>query len=143
MNLILTWLGLAKRVLAILGWFIVANCISAAGYDEPSSQRFWFGVGPAVRGGMRIRVEGSSYVQALGLHDPTANGPLTFPSGIGATNGYADRLYDNGYVKLDRGTGDPSAPNPSGTWNWGFSDPGQYNANAQILKFQKASQPGY
>jgi hypothetical protein len=92
---------------------------------------------------MQIHVEGSSYVQALGLHDPTATGPLTFPAGIGATNGYADRIYDNGYVKLDPGTGNPSAANPSGTWNWGFSDPGQYNANAGTLTFQKASMPGY
>jgi len=92
---------------------------------------------------MRIQTHGSSYVQLLGLHDPSTAAPLTQPASIGPTNAYADRIYDNGYVKLDPGTGNPSAANPSGTWNWGFNDPGQYKAAARTLSFQKQGDPGF
>ena len=127
---------------------LVASCLwsgrlLAEDSDSEGSPNLWFGIGPAVRGGMRIHTEGTSYVQMLGLHNTSAAAPLTQPSGIGPTNNYADRTYDNGYVKLDPGTENPSAANPSETWNWGFSDPAQYNANARTLSFQKQGDPGY
>lgn len=131
----------AFALLSALGFS--AGSLAASDSDEESSPNFWFGVGPAIRGGMRIHTRGTSYVQMLGLHDPSAPAPLSSPSGIGATNTYADRIYDNGYVKLDPGTGNPSAANPSGTWNWGFSDPAQYNANARTLTFAKQGAAGY
>ena len=130
--------------LALLGVLCFSvGSLRADDADEESSPNFWFGVGPAIRGGMRIHTRGTSYVQMLGLHNPSAAAPLSPPSGIGATNSYGDRLYDNGYVKLDPGTGNPSAANPSGTWNWGFSDPSQYNANAHTLTFQKQGAAGF
>lgn len=93
---------------------------------------------------MTVKVGGSSYAQQLGLHDPSATGPLTSPGGIGTPTAYADRTYDNGYVKLDPGTGNATPPNdPNSTWNWGFNQPGQYNAAAQALTFQKQGPAGY
>jgi hypothetical protein len=130
-------------VLLFSGWCLSTGVLSASDSDGESTPNFWFGVGPAVRGGMKIQAQGSSYVQMLGLHDPSAAAPLSPPTGIGPTNGFADRIYDNGYVKLDPGTGNPAAANPSGTWNWGFSDPAQYNAAARTLSFQKQGDAGY
>jgi hypothetical protein len=93
---------------------------------------------------MRVNVTGSSYVQTLGLHDPLASGPLAAPGDIGPPNAYADRTYDNGYVKRDPGTGNPdSVGGPNATWNWGFNNPGQYNGSAQTLTFQKTGAAGY
>ena len=109
-----------------------------------TAQEWWLEAGPAFRGGMKAKVEGSSYVQGLGLHSPAATGPLSSPAGIGTPNGYADRLYDNGYVKLDPGTGNwDSVGGPNATWNWGFADPAQYNTSARTLSFQKQGDPGY
>ncbi|HVV72312.1 MAG TPA: hypothetical protein VHI52_12575, partial [Verrucomicrobiae bacterium] len=125
-----------------LGSFL-GGATAVLAQEEGSGLGLWIEAGPVVRGGMRVHVEGSSYVQMLGLHDPNAAGPLSFPSGIGATNAFADRTYDNGYVKLDSGTGNPASPNPTGTWNWGYNDPNQYNASAQTLSFQKQGTAGY
>lgn len=125
------------------GWIGPRHSLRASDDESASGSGIWFEAGPVVRGGMRVHVEGSSYVQLLGLHDPSASGPLTFPAGIGPTNGLANRTYDNGYVNLGSQTGNPSSPNPNGTWNWGFSDPGQYNSTAQTLSFQKQGALGY
>ena len=108
-----------------------------------SAQEWWIEAGPVFRGGMKANVEGSSYVQGLGLHSSAATGPLSSPAGVGTVNGYADRLYDNGYVKRDPGTGNPTTLDPNTTWNWGFADPAQYNAGARTLSFQKQGDLGY
>jgi hypothetical protein len=107
------------------------------------SQDWWVAAGPVFRPGLRVSVGGTSYVQALGLHDPLASGSLSSPGGIGDLNSYADRSYDNGYVKRDPGTGYPTTIDPNTTWNWGFNDPGQYNAGARTLTFQKTGAAGY
>lgn len=135
--------GVSRSCLLLAGFLAASTCLSAFAQEEDSGSRFWFSAGPVVRGGMKVHVEGGSYVQLLGLHDPNASGPLTFPSGIGATNAFADRTYDNGYVRLDSGTGNPESANPNGTWNWGFNDPSQYNSSAATLSFQKQGTPGY
>ncbi|HLH52577.1 MAG TPA: hypothetical protein VKY92_03085 [Verrucomicrobiae bacterium] len=92
---------------------------------------------------MKVSAQGSSYTQMLGLHDPNAAGVMAPPGGIGAANAYADRTYDNGYVKKDPGTGNPNSIDPNTTWNWGFNNSAQYNAGAQTLSFQKQGSPGY
>ena len=107
-----------------------------------SAGEWWVEVGPALRD-MSVKVSGSSYAQEEGLHNPLATGPLAAPSGVGNPNSYANRTYDNGYVNLDPGTGNPNTINPNTTWNWGFSNPLQYNAAAQTLTFQAVGTPGY
>jgi hypothetical protein len=104
---------------------------------------WWIEAGPVFRPGMHVSVTGSSYVQMLGLHDPIASGPMAPPGDVGALNAYADRTYDNGYVKIDPGTGNPASLDPNTTWNWGFNNPSQYSPGAQTLTFQKAGAPGY
>jgi hypothetical protein len=107
------------------------------------AQNWWIEAGPVFRAGMTTKVEGSSYTQELGLHDPLAAGQPGAPSGIGTPGAYGDRTYDNGYVKLDPGTGNPTTIDPNTTWNWGFNNAGQYNSAAQTLSFQKQGAPGY
>lgn len=107
------------------------------------AQDWWVGAGPVFRPGLHVSVTGSSYVQALGVHDLAATGPLALPEGIGAANAYADRTYDNGHVRRDPGTGNPTTIDPNTTWNWGFGDPGQYNAGARTLTFEKTGAAGY
>jgi hypothetical protein len=92
---------------------------------------------------MKVSVSGSSYAQRLGLHDPAGAGPLAAPTSVGPLGSYADRTYDNGYVKIDPGTGNAASLDPNTTWNWGFNDPGQYNAGAQTLSFSRQGAPGY
>ena len=92
---------------------------------------------------MKISIAGSSHAQLLGVHDPLATGPLAPPGGIGTASAYADRTYDNGYVKQDPGTGNAESLDPNTTWNWGFNNPAQYNAGAQTLAFQKQGALGY
>src|SRR5665213_2010799 len=108
-----------------------------------SAGDWWFEVAPTLRTDMRISVSGSSYVQQLGLHDPMASGPLSPPTGAGNPAAYANRTYDNGYVNLDPGTGNPVSLDPNTTWNWGFNNPSQYNAGAQTLNYQSTGRPGY
>ncbi len=136
-------LQICNGLACALAWLASTPLSFAADDETGSGWGFWIEAGPVVRGDMKFSVAGSSYTQILGLHDPSAAGALALPSGIGSVDSYADRTYDNGYVKLDPGTGNPSAPNPSLTWNWGFNNPAQYNASARTLAFQKTGPPGY
>jgi hypothetical protein len=108
-----------------------------------SAQGWWLEGGPVYRGGMTLKVGGSSYAQQMSLHDPSASGPLSPPGGIGPASGYGDRIYDNGYVKLDPGTGKPESLDPNTTWYWGYNNAGQYNAEANSLSFQRQGAAGY
>ena len=95
---------------------------------------WWIMGGPALRGGMNVKVSGSSYAQELGLNSDAG-------VGIGAPNVYGDRTYDDGYVRGDSSLGGGIDPNT--TWNWGYKNPGQYDAGAGILSFQKSGIPRY
>jgi len=88
-----------------------------------------FSIGPVFRGGMNVTIRGSSYAQTLGL------------DGLGNATAYDDRFYDNGYAGKDSSLGGGIAPNT--TWNWGYSDPGQYNADSGTLSFHKQGVPRY
>ena len=106
------------------------------------SAEWWFEGGPVFRGAMQFKVNGSSYVQNLARHAAAA--PLGAPAGIGPANQYGDRVYDNGYVKLDAGTLNPDAVGgPGTTWNWAYNGSGQFNAEANTLSFSKQGEVGY
>ncbi len=126
--------GSAWRWAAIIG-------ISWA-HSEVSAQDFWFEGGPIARGGFQVRVAGSSYAQTFGLHSAPA--PLASPAGVGSPTAYSDRLYNDGYVKLDAGTLNPNAiGGPGNTWNWAYNNSGQFNSGANTLAFHQPGDPGY
>jgi hypothetical protein len=107
----------------------------SAQYPSPQEPRpenpkqAWFSIGPVLRGGMNVKVTGSSYAKTLGM------------DGLGSPNTYDDRTYDNGYVRRDSSGGGGIEPNT--TWNWGYNDPAQYDAVAGTLSFQRQGVPRY
>ena len=89
-----------------------------------------------------MKVTGSSYVQQLARH--AASEALSEPASIGTTNDYADRLYQDGYVKLDISTTDTnSVGGPGNTWNWAYDNSSQYDSTAQTLSFHQQGNVGY
>ena len=142
------------RTLSLLGRICRVTCVVVFPSVAFSADDWWFEVGPAVRGDMKVSVAGSSYAQELGVHsvyNGMRTGPLAPPAGVGPASGYADRTYTspggivNGYVKQDPGTGNPSSLDPNTTWNWDFS-PGpnaNYNSENQTLALTAVGDPGY
>ena len=94
---------------------------------------WWFAGGPVLRGGMDVKITGSSYAQIMALNTDAG-------IGIGDTKSYADRIYDNGYVKRDSSGGAGFDPNT--TWNWGYNNSSQYVPGSS-LSFVKAGIPRY
>lgn len=100
--------------------------------DSPFLQGWRFEMGPLFRCNMRVGFGGSSYIQ----------NPV-FPAGVGPVNAYADRIYSDGYVKRDAGTGNPASLDPSATWNWGYNNASQYNSAAKTLSFHGYGNDGW
>ena len=107
--------------------------------DKPSP-RWWIEAGPVYRGNMDITISGTSYTQLNGLN---AWGPLGTNPAAGPTAGYADRTYDDGYVRMDPGTGNPAALDPDTTWFWGYDNAAQYDPAAGTLSFSSTGLVGY
>ncbi|NLZ64757.1 MAG: hypothetical protein GX902_13225 [Lentisphaerae bacterium] len=85
--------------------------------------------------GLSLRVRGGSHAAAWS--DNLRRAPLlTLPE---ISSGYADRVFLNGYVQRDPGTGNPATVMPDSTWFWGYADASQYNLQKQTLSFQKIS----
>jgi hypothetical protein len=122
--------------------FVTAVFPFAAFSVANAADSWWLETGPVFRGGMRYQVAGSSYVQTLGLH--AAAGPLVAPASIGSADQYADRSYDNGYVRMDAGTLNPDAiGGPGKTWNWAYDVASQFNAQSATLSYTKQGDVGY
>lgn len=94
----------------------------------PAQKQGWFTIGPVLRGGMKLKVTGSSYAQTLGL------------DGLGNPAAYGDRNYDDGYVMGDSSAG--GGIEPDTTWNWGYNNAVQHDA-AGTLAFEKQGVPRY
>lgn len=119
----------------ILGGTLLLLAMSGRAADQPG---WWVEAGAFMRGGMQLKLSGSSYVQMLGSH--AAAGPLSAPTGVGAIGQYADRTYDDGYVKLALGTSTPaSAVGLGQTWNWAYDAASQYTASSATLAFHAAN----
>jgi hypothetical protein len=89
---------------------------------------------------MKADASGSSHTQVRGTHTV---GALQSPAGVGSAGSFADRTYDDGYVRRDPGTGIPSSIDPDVTWYWGYDNGGQYNAGAETLTFHRTGTEGY
>lgn len=115
-----------------------ATCL---GQEEGAkSELFWLKAGPVYRGGMKADASGSSHTQNQGTH---ALGALQSPAGVGSAGSFADRTYDDGYVRRDPGTGIPSTIDPNVTWYWGYDNGAQYDADAETLTFHRTGTEGY
>src|SRR6056297_1015630 len=81
----------------------------------------WISAGPVWRSGMDVDTSGGGAAGSAG-----------------SASDYADRTYDDGYVKQDPGTGNPVSIDPNTTWNWGYDNASQYDAGANALSFHRA-----
>ena len=54
---------------------------------------------------------------------------------VGPVDNFADRTYDDGYVKIDPGTTFPTTFLPGLTWFWGYDNASQYDPAAHTLTF--------
>lgn len=123
---------------------LVAGMMAGVNF-RATAQNVWLELGPAARGAMHFKITGSSYVQTLGHH--AAPAPLASPASVGPRYDWADREYDNGYVRLDEGTLNPDAVGgPGNTWNWAYDQSAQFNsvnsAN-NTLTYSKQGDVGY
>lgn len=113
--------------------------ILAVSHMTLSAQDWWIVGGPVLRGGMDVKITGSSYAQILGLNTDMG-------VGIGNLQNYANRIYDNGTVNLDPNTGNPNAVGgPGQTWYWGYNNANgsQYTPGSTSLSFTKSGVPRY
>ncbi len=118
----------SSAILKTLSPLVVATVVSPG---VALAGDWWVQAGPTIRGGMKVSVSGTSRTQLEDVH--------AAPSPPGAQTGYADRLYDDGYVKLDSGTLDPNAVGGAGlTWNWAYDRPDQYDSAGRTLTFRRA-----
>ena len=128
----------------------------AMGITSGFASDWWFAVGVNQRG-MDVEIEGSTYSQDLGLsganpgtrygaplttNQETGRSDSVSESGrrsssrtpdIGDENTFGDRTYDDGYVRLDPGTGDPLSLEPGLTWNWGYDDGSQTSGQSLLF----------
>lgn len=112
-------------VLAVWGATIVVSGTAMAG-------GFWFGAGPTYRGGLKLKLESNASPWIA---------PAVETGGFGAIGdslgAYADRTFDDGYVKKDEGTGNPGSIDPGVTWNWGYDSGSQVSGGK--LRFHRTS----
>ena len=92
----------------------------------------WFGAGPTYRGGLKLELKSNGSMW---------NAPVAGNGSYGQVNdnigSYADRTFDDGYVKKDAGTGNPSSIDPNTTWNWGYNSGSQVSGGK--LSFHRSS----
>ena len=119
----------------LCAWCICGTVSAVAQQDGG----FWMKAGPGYRGGMKLELSGSSYTQLEGVH---AANPYRSSSAVpeARDSGYGDRVFADGYVKRDAGTGNPNSIDPSLTWNWGYNNASQYNYIEESLSFHRYSE---
>ncbi len=95
-------------------------------FQNKTSKGWHLQIGPVMAPRVRTRIS----APRPALPPPPANRQGTYGSAVPAdpSEGFADRVYADGYVKPDEGTSDPNSIEPGLTWNWGADDvAGQYS----------------
>lgn len=121
------------NVAAGIGGAVGLLCAAGLAFPgEASGIEIWTAVGPVYRGGLKLEMKANGSLWT----DPTA-GKADFGKIGDNLNRYADRTFDDGYVKRDEGTGDPESIDPNVTWNWGYDSASQ--ASGGKLRFHRKS----
>lgn len=111
-------------------FLILGLMTSWAGAQE--NEGFWIKAGPTYRGGMKVKVSGSSYTQEQGVHAARAShGSSPATPKVNDSLRIGDRTFEDGYVKKDSATG----IGDDLTWYWGYDNASQYNVINQTLSF--------
>ena len=115
-----------KRTIAAFAIVLTGLMLATSVHAEP----WWWSVGPVYRGGMEMEVSGHSYVQEMNLH--AINAASATPASVGPAGAFADRTYDDGFVRIDPGT---EVDGLGLTWYWRYEDAGQFSAAADTLSY--------
>jgi len=99
--------------------------------DKDEGNKWSIGVGPSYRGGMELRISGSSWVQERDVHAATTY--RRDPPEVGPGNAPADRTYSDGWVRIDPGTYRDGL-----TWYWRHEDSTQYSPSDQTISFSQS-----
>jgi len=94
-------------------------------------------VSPVFRSSLRVKYRGESFAPSVNLTDFLAHAEA---GGIVDDLNYGNRIFADGYVCQDEGTGKPDTVLPDSTWNWGYHSASQYDAENQTLTFRKPVQ---
>lgn len=123
---------LSFRLFSLVSIVLFGVSFSAFSEDgeKQDGHKWSVGIGPAYRGGMDLRVSGSSRVQEAGIH--AANIYRRDPGAVGPKGATADRTYSDGGVFMDPGT-----PLDGLTWYWQYSNADQYDPQDQTLSFSQ------
>jgi len=117
-------------------------CFVLGGEGVCRAGESWVKAGLLYRGGMNARSTGTSYTQDQDLHGAEPVGGLDLPD-VGKNpdniNSYANRDFDDGYVYMDAGTGNPASIDPTVTWFWGYQDRDQLDTGADTLTFTRTT----
>lgn len=87
---------------------------------------FSLSAGPAVRNVGQIKINSGYRSGGLTLPSFVGGSSLTVPP-VGDAGAFADREYNDGYVRQDAGT-----PLDGSTWNWGYDDASQIQGGQLI-----------
>jgi len=120
------------RPLAFLWLLVLATSLSAfAQNGEKHEENKWsIGIGPSYRGGMDLRISGTSRVQEGNLHVTATY--RSDPPEVGPENAPADRTYSDGWVRMDPGTQLDGL-----TWYWSDKRADQYDPGSQTISFHQ------
>ena len=108
-----TWRNVAIGIGGVVG--MLWPSFPAAGAE------FWVGAGPVYRGGLKLELKSNRSMWEEPVAGSGNYGQIN--DNIGR---YGNRTFDDGYVKMDAGTGNPGSIDPNVTWNWG------YNSGSQV-----------
>ena len=91
-------------------------------------------VSPVFRSSLRLKYRGESCASNVQIADFLVQ---SAQEEVNDDLDYGDRIFADGYVCQDAGTGKPDTVLPDSTWNWGYQSASQYDAENQMLTFRK------
>lgn len=94
--------------------------------EATAKEHAWrLSAGPMFRTIDGIEIRPGAYAGAGMVPNMGANRGSRINSLAGPANAYANRFYDDGFVFIDPGTGNPLSPLPDSTWFWGYQSAAQ------------------
>ncbi|MCW1886914.1 hypothetical protein OKA04_19395 [Luteolibacter flavescens] len=114
---------------------LLLGCVPVLAGDSknpaPTSGGDWefsLSAGPAVRTLGQVKINSGYRSGGFTLPSLVGSDSLTVPP-IGDTTGYADREYNDGYVRQDAGTGTDGT-----TWHWGYDSASQVQGEQLVFQ---------
>lgn len=123
--------GRVRVVVILVAWLCLGDWLGAG---EGSQVR----VGPVWRPGLSLSCRHGPGAGSVPL--PAASGSGLDGAGLDSGTELGDRIFDDGYVLRDPGTGNPDSLAPDLTWNWGYASQAQFDPGSGMLRFSRAAE---